>query len=71
MDNFVGEMTKHVVSKAPCQVILTAPPADDQPSRRESDERRGGKADGDGDRGRDDGPADQSISARPPLREQP
>lgn len=28
-DNFVGEVTKYVVSKAPCQVILTAPPARD------------------------------------------
>src|SRR5205085_4888075 len=27
LDNFVGDVTKYVVSKAPCQVILTAPPA--------------------------------------------
>jgi len=27
MDNFVGDATKHVVRKAPCRVILTAPPA--------------------------------------------
>jgi APA family basic amino acid/polyamine antiporter len=27
MDNFVGDVTKYVVSKAECQVILTAPPA--------------------------------------------
>ena len=26
LDNFVGEATKHVVRKAPCRVILTAPP---------------------------------------------
>ena len=26
-ENFVGEMTSYVVSKAPCRVILTAPPA--------------------------------------------
>jgi APA family basic amino acid/polyamine antiporter len=26
-ENFVGEATKYVLSKAPCQVILTAPPA--------------------------------------------
>jgi basic amino acid/polyamine antiporter, APA family len=31
MDNFVGDVTKYVVSKAPCQVILTAPPAQDTP----------------------------------------
>jgi APA family basic amino acid/polyamine antiporter len=29
-DNFVGEITKYVVAKAPCPVILTAPPADDR-----------------------------------------
>jgi APA family basic amino acid/polyamine antiporter len=27
LDNFVGEVTKYVVEKAPCRVILTAPPA--------------------------------------------
>jgi APA family basic amino acid/polyamine antiporter len=27
-DNFIGEVTKYVVTKAPCPVILTAPPAD-------------------------------------------
>jgi len=30
-DDFVGEVTKHVVTKAPCQVILTAPPAGEHP----------------------------------------
>jgi APA family basic amino acid/polyamine antiporter len=29
LDNFVGEVTKYVVSKARCRVILTAPPATD------------------------------------------
>jgi APA family basic amino acid/polyamine antiporter len=29
MDNFVGDATKHVLNKAPCRVILTAPPAED------------------------------------------
>ncbi|HWI07850.1 MAG TPA: amino acid permease [Solirubrobacteraceae bacterium] len=29
LDNFVGDATKHVVRKAPCRVILTAPPAPD------------------------------------------
>jgi len=29
LDNFVGDVTKHVVRKAPCRVILTAPPAQD------------------------------------------
>jgi APA family basic amino acid/polyamine antiporter len=28
MENYVGEVTKYVVSKAPCRVIITAPPAD-------------------------------------------
>jgi APA family basic amino acid/polyamine antiporter len=35
MDNFVGEATKYVLAKAPCQVILTAPPASDAPARRD------------------------------------
>ncbi len=30
-DNFVGEVTKYVVAKAPCPVILTAPPAGEMP----------------------------------------
>ena len=30
LDNFVGDVTKYVVAKAPCQVILTAPPAGDR-----------------------------------------
>ena len=29
LDDFVGEATKYVLSKAPCQIILTAPPASD------------------------------------------
>src|SRR3954453_14093126 len=29
LDNFVGEVTKYVVNKAPCRVILTAPAASD------------------------------------------
>ncbi len=28
LDNFVGEVSKYVITKAPCRVILTAPPAD-------------------------------------------
>jgi APA family basic amino acid/polyamine antiporter len=28
LENYVGAITKYVVSKAPCRVILTAPPAD-------------------------------------------
>ena len=30
LDNFVGEATKYVLAKAPCQVILTAPPASEE-----------------------------------------
>jgi APA family basic amino acid/polyamine antiporter len=30
-DNFVGEVTKYVLAKAPCQVILTAPPSSEPP----------------------------------------
>jgi APA family basic amino acid/polyamine antiporter len=33
LENYVGEITKYVIRKAPCRVILTAPPA----SRREGD----------------------------------
>ena len=32
LDDFVGEATKYVISKAPCQIILTAPPASDTAS---------------------------------------
>jgi APA family basic amino acid/polyamine antiporter len=28
-DSFVGETTRYVLQKAPCRVILTAPPSDD------------------------------------------
>jgi basic amino acid/polyamine antiporter, APA family len=28
LDNFVGDVTRYVVGKAPCRVILTAPPSD-------------------------------------------
>jgi APA family basic amino acid/polyamine antiporter len=37
MDNFVGDVTKYVVAKAPCQVILTAPPASDSPPARRAE----------------------------------
>jgi APA family basic amino acid/polyamine antiporter len=56
LDNFVGDATKYVVSKAPCEVILTAPPARDMPVA---------DAPIDGERG----VTDQSISAAPPLQD--
>jgi APA family basic amino acid/polyamine antiporter len=31
LENFVGDVTKYVVNKAPCRVILTAPPAAEPP----------------------------------------
>ncbi len=31
LDNYVGEATKYVLQKAPCRVILTAPPAEAMP----------------------------------------
>jgi basic amino acid/polyamine antiporter, APA family len=34
LDNYVGDVSRYVISKAPCRVILTAPPADWQPSER-------------------------------------
>jgi len=36
-DRFAGDFTRYVIEKAPCKVILTAPPADDE---RETDEHR-------------------------------
>jgi APA family basic amino acid/polyamine antiporter len=33
LDNYVGEVTRYVIDKAPCRVILTAPPAESQPER--------------------------------------
>ena len=32
-DTYVGETTRYVVTKAPCRVILTAPPGDGRPDR--------------------------------------
>ena len=40
LENYVGPITKYVVSKAPCRVILTAPPADKRP-RSEATEEAG------------------------------
>jgi APA family basic amino acid/polyamine antiporter len=34
LENYVGDVSRYVISKAPCRVILTAPPADWQPSER-------------------------------------
>ncbi len=39
LENFVGEVTKYVLRKAPCRVILTAPPADAPRSKRRSGRR--------------------------------
>jgi APA family basic amino acid/polyamine antiporter len=65
MDNFVGDATKYVVSKAPCEVILTAPRSNDMPVAEATDPERHPEPAGE--------PAgaahDQSISAAPPLRE--
>jgi basic amino acid/polyamine antiporter, APA family len=38
-DTFVGETTRYVVNKAPCRVLLTAPPAEGQDPMRPADER--------------------------------
>ncbi|HET6506191.1 MAG TPA: amino acid permease [Baekduia sp.] len=60
MDNFVGDATKYVVSKAGCEVILTAPPSSDVPVKDTTDpERQPSPA-----------TSDQGISAAPPLREE-
>jgi basic amino acid/polyamine antiporter, APA family len=34
LENYVGEVSRYVISKAPCRVILTAPPADWRPAER-------------------------------------
>jgi APA family basic amino acid/polyamine antiporter len=67
MDNFVGDATKYVVSKAPCEVILTAPPASDVPVGQATDPEAHPRPAAEGDGAR---PHDQSISAAPPLRDQ-
>ncbi len=46
LDNFVGEATKYVVRKAPCRVILTAPPAEETPDDGRTPGARGALASG-------------------------
>jgi APA family basic amino acid/polyamine antiporter len=48
LDDFVGEATKYVLAKAPCAVILTAPPASDAPAPKAADLAPGAAAAGDG-----------------------
>jgi basic amino acid/polyamine antiporter, APA family len=71
LDDFVGEATKYVISKAPCQIILTAPPASDVATPVDARLRadpaaardgvaaaaRDGATPGDGAAASDDGPA--------------
>jgi APA family basic amino acid/polyamine antiporter len=61
LDNFVGDATKYVVSKAACEVILTAPPSSDVAIGATADPEHHPTPAGDG--------ASQAISAAPPLRE--
>jgi APA family basic amino acid/polyamine antiporter len=60
-DNFVGDATKYVVSKAPCEVILTAPRSSDQPPAATHEPAAAPSPAPE--------PRGQSISAAPPLRE--
>jgi APA family basic amino acid/polyamine antiporter len=60
-DNFVGDATKYVVSKAPCEVILTAPRSSDLPPSAPHEPAVAPSPAPE--------PRDQSISAAPPLRE--
>jgi APA family basic amino acid/polyamine antiporter len=62
LDNFVGDATKYVVSKAGCEVILTAPPSSDVGIAAAADPEQHPTPATD---------TNQSISAAPPLREQP
>ncbi len=67
LDNFVGDMTKYVIAKAPCQVILTAPPAGERARPRA---RAGGgpqMAAGPENDGRDGGAAAVDGDGRPPA----
>jgi APA family basic amino acid/polyamine antiporter len=57
LDDFVGEATKYVLAKAPCQIILTAPPASDTPAPKDSDVAVDGAATLDGATPSDDGAA--------------
>jgi APA family basic amino acid/polyamine antiporter len=66
MDNFVGDATKYVVSKAGCEVILTAPPSSDVPVTAALDPEQHPTPAGDVVQAHD-----QSISAVPPRRERP
>ena len=66
MDNFVGDATKYVVSKAGCEVILTAPPSSDVPVTATLDPGEHPAPEGDGPQAHD-----QSISAAPTRREPP
>jgi APA family basic amino acid/polyamine antiporter len=61
LDNFVGDATKYVVSKAACEVILTAPPSSDVGIAAAVDPEEHPTPAGDG--------SSQAISAAPPLRE--
>jgi basic amino acid/polyamine antiporter, APA family len=63
LDNFVGDATKYVVSKAGCEVILTAPPSSDVAIASASDPEQHPTPASE--------PTNQAISAAPPLREPP
>ena len=76
LDDFIGESTKYVLSKAPCQVILTAPPASDVPTppdarlradraaARDGSAAADGSASHDGAAPRDDGAAGDDGASR-------
>ena len=46
LENYIGPITKYVVSKAPCRVILTAPPADKRPRSEATEEAGDGSKQG-------------------------
>lgn len=43
LDNYLGEVTKYVVRKAPCRVILTAPPDTRRAAPRDEGDGDGGE----------------------------
>jgi basic amino acid/polyamine antiporter, APA family len=65
MENYVGEITKYVIRKAPCRVILTAPPADWR-KKFEREHPAAAAAASPGDLGSADGRTDGNAPSQPP-----
>ncbi len=64
LENYVGEVTKYVINKAPCRVILTAPPAGWESKLRSGPEDEGAERPG-GAPGSSDGAGAAAAPKRP------